>query len=219
MKTIKLLPVFLIAISFVGCKENQAKKEAITEDVIEETTVGVVPRESDMHFQQALSAYENNNKPEAVKEINAGIDALDKEAKDVSGLYKMNMEAARDQLRNIAGKLDDNFDISIEGYREAVANAEINVAHNYLATDDVYMLTPKEKVKENYLHRALDRDLINLEAGTKKLEGDAKKEGQKLDVEGIKLKKDFEDWARRADEHAKKVEEHFVKNKNVYDIS
>src|SRR5690606_22928012 len=121
MKTIKLLPVFLIAISFVGCKENEAKKEAMREDVIEETTVGVVPRESDTHFELALNAYENNNKPEAVKQINAGIDALEIEAKDVSGLYKMNLDAARDQLRNIAGKLDDNFDISIEGYREAVA--------------------------------------------------------------------------------------------------
>ena len=216
MKTIKLLPALLITLSLVGCKENEAKNDAVGATVIEETTVDVVERSSDTHFEQALNAYENGNKPEAIKQLNEGIDALEKESKDVAGLYKTNIDASKDQLRNIAGKLDDNFDISIEGFKEAVANAEINVAHNYLATEDVYVLMPKENLKENNLNKALDQNLKSLEAGTSKLEGDAKKEGEKLSAEGRKLKEDFEAWKKRAEDHENRVEAHFKKHQPEY---
>lgn len=218
MKTIKLLSILFISLAFVGCKENEAKKEANMDTVIEETVVSPLPRSSDNSFEQAIKAYENNDKPEALKQLNAGIDALEKESKNVSGLYGENLDLAKDQLRSIASKLDDNFDISIEGFKEAIANAEINVAHNYLATDDVYVLTPKDKVQERKLHTSLDRNITNLEIGTKKLEGDAKKEGQKLETEGKKLKYEFDAWKKRADDYTKRASAHFEQNNDVYQI-
>ena len=216
MRTRTILPALLVVLSLVGCKENQAKNEAIEDEIIEETTVGMVPRASDRYFEQAINAYENGNKVEAKKSIEAGIDALEKESKDVKGLYKTNLDIAESQLRNIAGKLDENFDISVEGLKEAIANAEINIAHNYLATDEVYVLTPKENVKEHHLNKALNYNLKSLEAGTSKLTGDAKLEGEKLGAEGKKLKNEFEAWKKRAEDHAKKVQEHFKKNQPEY---
>lgn len=216
MKTIKLLPALLLTLSLVGCKENQAKNDAVGATVIEETTVDGIERASDTHFEKALKAYENGDKSEAVKELNEGIDALEKESKDIAALNKVNLDASKNQLRNIAGKLDDNFDISVEGFKEAVANAEINVAHNYLATDDVYVLMPKVKVEENNLHNALDQNLKSLEAGTSKLEGDAKKEGEKLYAEGKKLEEEFDAWKKRAEVNEKRVEAHFKNHQPEY---
>lgn len=214
MKTIKLLSAFLIALSLVGCKEKQT--DVITDEVIEETMASAVSRASDTYFEQAIKAYENGDKVETRKKIDQGIDALDKESKNVSGLYKTNLDMSKDQLRNIAGKLDENFDISVEGLKEAVANAEINIAHNYLVTDAVYVLTPKGRLRENYLQNALDYNLNSLEAGTSKLTGEARIEGEKLGAEGKKLKEEFEAWKKRAEDHAKRANEHFKKNQTEY---
>lgn len=218
MKTVKLLPILFIALAFVGCKENEAKKEANMDTVVEETVVSPLPRASDTYFELAINAYQNNDKPEALKQLDAGIDALEKESKSVTGLDRENFDVAKEQLRSVASKLDDNFDISIEGLKEAIANAEIYVAHNYLATDDVYVLTPIDKVQERKLHRVLDRNINNLEVGTKKLEGDAKREGEKLEAEGKKLKADFEAWKKRADDYTKRAATHFENNNDVYEI-
>ncbi|MEO5788975.1 MAG: hypothetical protein ACOH2D_07270 [Gelidibacter sp.] len=214
MKTIKLLPALLIALSLIGCKEKQP--DVVTDEVIEETVVKAIPRASDTYFEQAINAYENADKVEAKKKIDAGIEALDKESKDVSGLNKANLDMSKDQLRNIASKLDGNFDISVEGLKEAIANAEINIAHNYLATDDVYVLTPKARLRENYLQNALDYNLKSLEAGTSKLTGEARIEGEKLGAEGKKLKEEFEAWKKRAEDHAKRADEHFKKHQTEY---
>lgn len=216
MKTNRLLSVCFISILFAGCKKNETKKEEQNDTVIEETTIDIEQRASDIHFEKALKAYENGNKPEAVKQISTGIDALENEGKDISGTTKMKLDSARDQLRNIAGKLDENFDVSMEGFKEAIANAEINVAHAYLTTKDIYMITPAEKVRETNLHKALDQNLKSLNAGNSTLEGDAKKEGEKLLDEGQKLKEDFESWTKRAEEHAMKSEDHFKKYQDEY---
>ncbi|MEO5788978.1 MAG: hypothetical protein ACOH2D_07285 [Gelidibacter sp.] len=214
MKTIKLLSILFIALAFVGCKE----KEANMDTVIEETVVSPLPRTSDMYFEQAIKAYENKNKPEALKQLDAGIAALEKESKNVTGLDGESFELAKDQLRSIGGKLDDNFDISIEGLKEAIANAEIYVAHNYLASDDVYVLTPKNRAEERKLHRILDHNIRSLEVGSKKLEGDARREGENLEKEGKKLKDDYEQWKKRADAYTQRAAAHFESNKDVYEI-
>ena len=216
MKLFKFLPAFLIAFSLVGCKQDQVKSDDMSDEVIEETAIGAVPRASDAYFEQAINAYENGDKVEAKNKIVAGIDALDKESKLVSGLNKSNLDVSKEQLRSIVSKLDDNYDISVDGLKENIANAEINIAHNYLATDAIYVLTPKEKVKENNLNKALDYNLKSLEAGTSKLTGDAKKEGEKLGAEGKKLKEEFEAWKKRAEDHAKRVDEHFKKSQPEY---
>tara|TARA_R110002049_G_scaffold87533_1_gene221855 strand:+ start:2255 stop:2650 length:396 start_codon:yes stop_codon:yes gene_type:complete len=131
MKSTNLLAVLIIATLFVGCKENEAKKEAITNEVVEEAFAHEVPIASDHYFSKALMSIKEKKRQQASEQIIQGVDALLTEGKDVSGLDKLNLEIAIDQLRNIAGKLDDNFDVNERDYKEAVANAEINIAHNY----------------------------------------------------------------------------------------
>lgn len=214
MKTLKILPALLIALLLMGCKEKHA--DVITDEVIEETLVNAVPKSSDTYFAQAIKAYEKGDKVETRKKIDEGIDALDKESKNVSGLNRENLDMSKEQLKNIAGKLDDNFDISVYGLKEAVANAEINIAHNYLVTDDVYVLTPKGRLRDDYLQNDLDYNLKSLEAGNSKLTGQARIEGEKLGAEGKKLKEEFEAWKKRAEDHAKRADDHFKKNQPEY---
>lgn len=210
MKRIYVLIFVLIAMVLVSCKENEAKKEALINEAIEETTVNEVPKESDKYFSKALASLKAKDRQVASKEIRQGVDALLKEGKDVSGLYKVNLERAIAQLKAIAQTLKDNNDVSEEIFREAVANAEINIAHQYLATSAVYVLTPKEKVRDAWLHKIFDVNLKNLEArGTYKLKDDAVKTGDILSAEGKKLKKEYEAWKLRAEEHLKKTEAHF----------
>lgn len=134
-----------------------------------------------------------------------------------SGLYKVNLERAIDQLRVIAKTLNDNNDVMEETLKEAIANAEINIAHQYLATDAVYMLVPKEKVQDAKLHKVLDFNLKNLEtAGTFKLKEDAKKINDELVLESKKLKAEYEAWKKRAKEHAKQTEAHFKEHQPEY---
>ncbi|HLV39828.1 hypothetical protein [Xanthomarina sp.] len=209
MKNTIYFAIVIFTILLAGCKDRVEKKEPLTETVIEESTVNQVPRESDSYFRDALASINEENREVASEQIINGINALLIEGKNVSGESKLSLDMAIDQLRNIAGKLADNFDVSEEGFKEAVANAEINIAHEYLATNDVYVLTPKDKVTELRLHKVFDHNLKNLEAGTSKLDGNAKKEGEKLKAEGEKLKVEYEAWKKRAEEHIKKTEAHF----------
>lgn len=218
MKTIKISAIVFAAVLIVGCKNKEQKKDGPSGAVVEETftTLDPIPRASDTYFKQALEAYQQEDRATASKMIVEGKAALQKEGKDISGQSKLNLDLATEQLTNIAGKLDENVDISIDGFREAVANAEINISHGYLATEDSFVITPKDVVKENNLHKALARNLKNLETGSSKLKDDAKKEGEKLADEGKKLNEAYQDWKKRAEAHAKKTEEHFKKYQPEY---
>ena len=217
MKHTNIMTLLLLTILVVGCKENEADKEAIINKAIEETTVNEVPHQSDKYFSQALASLKEENRQVASKQIIQGVDALMKESKDVSGLYKLNLEKSIAQLRQIAKTLAENNDVYEETFKEAVANAEINVAHKYLATDGVYVLTPKEKVHDTWLHKIFDTNLKNLEArGTNQLKDDAKKSEDELIIEGKKLKEDYEAWKKRVEAHNKKTEAHFKEHHPEY---
>jgi hypothetical protein len=211
MKNINIVSILLMATLFVGCKNDETKNNALGKAVVEETTVNPISRESDTYFSKALASIKEENRPMASKQIIKGVDALLKEGKDVIGQNKENLDMAIGQLRNIAGKLNDNFDVSEQGFKEAVANAEINIAHNYLATDDVFMLTPKDNLEETKLHRVFEVNLKKLEVNNSKLKGKAKTEGQKLTVEGNKLKKEYEAWKKKAEAHNRKTIAYFKK--------
>jgi hypothetical protein len=211
MKNINIVSVLIMATLFVGCKNDKTKTNVLENAVVEETAVNPISRESDTYFDKASASIKEENRQMASKQIIKGVDALLEEGKDVIGQNKENLDIAIDQLRNIASKLDNNFDVSDQGFKEAVANAEINIVHNYLATDDVFLLTPKNKVQEAKLHRVFEVNLKKLEINNSKLTGNAKTEGEKLTVEGNKLKKEYEAWKKKAEEHNKKTEAYFKK--------
>lgn len=215
IKRITLLSILAIIATVVfSCKEH--KKEELKADVIEDETVVNLPNKSDIHFDEAIAALSKKEYKSAGEHLASGVKELKEEAKNKGSQFKTNLDTSIKHLTDISEQLKKGEKADVDALRNLIANAEINVAHDYLVTDDVYVLTEPEKVKESRLHKALDHNLKSLEEGTSKLAGDAKKEGEKLEAEGKKLKDDYETWKKKVEEHRKKTEEHFKKHQPEY---
>lgn len=219
MKRSSLIVMVFTLVSFTSCKKKDNTDTLPTDNAVAaEETIKVNPQESDIYFNKALTSIKNNERQKASKEIIKGVEALEKEGSKNSGQSKVNLDLAADQLRDIAGKLSDNYDVSLIGYKEAVANAEINIGHSYLATDNVFVITPKDKAKANKRLRNLDYELKNMAAGNAKLTGDAKKAGEAIQLEGEQLRKEYQDWEKRVDAHLKRTSKQVDKHKSEYNF-
>jgi predicted nucleic acid-binding Zn-ribbon protein len=141
---------------------------------------------------------------------------LEKEGKDVKGLYKVNLDKAIDALKLIATDLSDGKKVSLNTVREMVANAEINVAHDYLSSDETYVLDEPEQAASRRTTKKFNDNLANLKKEEGKMKEDAKKEGEALLKEGKKLEEDYKAWEKKAAEYAKKTDEHFKKYYPTY---
>ena len=212
MKPSKVLTVFFISALFVGCKNNNDNNDAtkVLDSIVKDEAIDEVPYKSDDYFDKAIKAYEANNKNEASKYIDKGVEALHAESKDLLGLNKLSLENSIDQLENISGRLDDNEDISLEGFKDAVVNAELNIAHEYLSpTEGVYMLVKPENVSSAKTKRNFSAMISNLKQEEGNMKKEAKKENEDLVKEGEQLKKELANWEAKAKEYSKKTNEHF----------
>jgi FtsZ-binding cell division protein ZapB len=211
MKTIKthkiLIALVLMLTLVMSCKEQPKA------DVVEEEMVMKLPNKSDIHFDKALTALSKKEYKIGGEHLATGVNELKEEAKNKGSQFKINLDTSIKHLANIAEQLKKGEKADVDALRTMIANAEINVAHDYLVTDDVYVLTEPEKAKDYKLHKFLDHNLKNLETGTSKLEGEAKKAGEKLRAEGKELKQDYEAWKKRAEEHRKETEAFFATHK------
>lgn len=212
-----LVMTIAVASTLISCK-NQDQKVVSTNDsilvdnIIEEATINRVPNNSDEHFSEALKAYNTLNKSEAAMHIREGMKALNEEGKNVSGLYKVNLETAIEQLDNIALKLENNFFISVEGFKEAVANAEINIAHNYLSTTDVFILEHPNNIASSKLRKHYSHNLSELKKVESEIKKEAKEEGEILLKEGKDLEKEYLEWEAKLKAHTQKSDEHLKKH-------
>lgn len=123
---VKLLFLTALPLSFIGCNETKERKEL---NQIEENVLNRTPNESDRFFKEALSLLKEDKKTETATTIEKGIAALKKERADVQGLYKLNLEKAIDNLKEVSIKLRNGTSISSEMLKEYIADAEINIAH------------------------------------------------------------------------------------------
>ena len=193
------------ALVAVSC-DNKSKK---VEEVVDEVSMEL-PNNSDVAFQKAVTALNNTEYKSAGEYIDQGVNALKVEAKSKgSTIFKNSLDTNIKHLADIAEQLKKGEKVNEDALRNMMANAEINVAHDYLVTDDTYILTEPEKVNDSKLQKALDHNLKGLKEGTDKLKGDAKKQGEKLKTEGEKLKEEYASWRKRANEHAKETEAYF----------
>ncbi len=207
MKTrIMLITLFAITLIF-GCKQKQMNDKV--EDIIEEASVSKLPNKSDEYFVEALSALDEQKGKEASKSLKKGIAELSKEGKEVSGLYKVNLERATEQLTQMASNLENGKSVSEQAIREAMANAEINIAHEYLTTSEVYVLEEPDNVVSNKTRKHFNRTFKNLKKEEGKMKVEVKKEGEALLKEGEKLDKELKEWEKKAKEYSKKTNEHF----------
>jgi hypothetical protein len=211
MKSSKFLIIPFIAVLLFGCKNNKNDNDYKTIDSIaEEEAIDEVPNVSDDDFDNAIKAYTEDNKATAAKYIRDGVLALKAEGKDVGGLYKLNLDNAIGQLESIAEKLDEGYYISLEGLKEAIVNAEINIAHEYLSsTNDLYVLVRPKDVSSAITKRHFSSMLSNLKQEEETTKNEAKKDRDVLLKEGEALEKELTAWEAKANAYAKKTNEHF----------
>lgn len=213
MKTQGILVTLLVASLGFGCKE---KIKPPNDDIVEAYSVATLPNPSDEHFSAAINNLDLKNDQEAAKHLQIGIEALEKEGNAVGGLYKVNLDKAIGSLKLMAQDLTSGKKVSEESLREMIANAEINIAHDYLSTDEVYMLEARDQALSNKSRKAFHSTLNNLKKEEGKLKSEAKKEGEALLKEGVQLEKEYQDWQQRSAEHTKKTNELFKKHYPQY---
>ncbi len=214
MKYIAILTALIVATVILSCKQKQANDKV--KDIIEEESVAKLPNKSDTYFVEAISFLDAQKGKEASEYLKKGVEALKNEGKEVSGLYKVNLEKAMLQLTNMASDLDNDKNVSEEAVREAIVNAEINIAHDYLTTTDVYVLEDPDNVISSKTRKHFNRALKNLKKEEGKMKDDAKKEGEALLKEGEKLEEEFKEWEKKVKEYSKKTHEHFKQYSPTY---
>lgn len=211
MKPSKFLIIPFFVVLLFGCKNNKNDSDYKTIDnIAEEEAIDEVPNVSDDNFDSAIKAYGEDNKAEAAKDIRDGILALKAEGKDVGGLYKVNLDKSIEQLESIAEKLDEGYYISMEGLKEAIVNAEINIAHEYLSsTNDIYVLVKPKDVSSAITKRHFSSMISNLREEEESIKKDAKKDRDGLLKEGEALEKELAAWEAKANAYVNKTNEHF----------
>ena len=214
MKYTAILTALIVATVILSCKQKQANDKV--KDIIEEESVAKLPNKSDTYFVEAISFLDAQKGKEASEYLKKGVEALKNEGKEVSGLYKVNLEKAMLQLTNMASDLDNDKNVSEEAVREAIVNAEINIAHDYLTTTDVYILEDPDNVISSKTRKHFNRALKNLKKEEGKMKDDAKKEGEALLKEGEKLEEEFKEWEKKVKEYSKKTHEHFKQYSPTY---
>ncbi|MCG2461237.1 hypothetical protein K8352_10795 [Flavobacteriaceae bacterium F89] len=209
--------VLLTAVFFVGvlsgCK-NQHKEDV--DNVVQEETVTTLPNKSDAQFAAAIDALYNDKPERAVESLKKGIEALKKEGKDLKKPYKGNLAIALGQLQTMLTNLENGVPVPAEFVQESVANAEINIAHDYLTSDEVYVLQAPEHVKSSREKKRFDRALRNLKKEQDKVQGLAKEENESLMKEGEELDKEYAQWEKKAQDFTQSANVHFKEHSPQY---
>ena len=218
MKTLKFLILISVIGCFVSCKKSEDQKSVEKVAVVRDENSMELPNKSDVAFFKAFEALNKKEYQLAGEHVLHGAQELTAEAKAKGTLFNDQLNANIKHLTDVANQLQAGKNVNEEALRNLIANAEINVNHEYLMSDNELVMMTPEKAKEAKLHESLDRNVMNLQRGVEKLEGNAKKESKQLEAEGKKLKEEFEAWNERVQEHTKNAEEHFKKYQpeNVY---
>lgn len=207
MKNKSLLLIILITALTFSCKQKNTKEKV--EDIIEEENVAKKPNISDLQFKLAISLLDEQKGKEAAVYLNKGVEELKNEGKDVGGLYKVNLDGAIAKLTNMSSDLENGINVSEEAVREAIANAEINIAHDYLSTSDIYVLEEPNNVVSSKIRKNFNKALNNMKNEEGKMKEESKKAGEALLNEGNKLDEEYKNWEQKAKEYSEKTNQHF----------
>ncbi|AWG20110.1 hypothetical protein FFWV33_00535 [Flavobacterium faecale] len=198
-----------------SCQKRHHDKEAenVVEKIEEESVINDIPNPSDAHFSEAIKQLEAKNYKEVAQNIQLGIQAIKQESKGDGGLYKVNLDNAIAALEQISTDFNSNKIISESTLKEVVANAEINVAHDYLATSDVYTIVQPEVKKNNTAVKRMENNLAILkQKETAKVKLEVSKERQLLINEGQKLQTELKVLQAKINEHIKRSDAHIKNN-------
>lgn len=187
MKTIVTTGLVLAAL-LVSCKDaKNDKKEAATDDeenviLQEEEVTDELPNPSDVSFIAALDEYMDENYEKAAQYIENGVVELREEEKATENLDGLLLDTEIEKIRSLEEKVRTNKIEDINVLAQAMANAEMLVAHDYIVYTVSTLL--EESVNGSYYFSKALRSLNN---ATLKLKGEAKAEAIKIRDNSRKL--------------------------------
>ncbi|RIV71335.1 hypothetical protein D2U88_08065 [Flagellimonas aequoris] len=195
--------LILLILFSVSCKNNEAKEIALAD----ETTEVELPNISDAHFELALQAVQNKDKLKAAEEIQKGKEGLINESGRVILTLKGKdqLDSAVFNLDQMAETLKNGGTVEMNKLREAILEAELVIKHNYLVTEDYYVLTSTKNKEENEVRDVFNNNMEALDAFNKDLKADNKDTAKKLYAEGEKLGKEYKEWLEKVKVHNAKT--------------
>lgn len=217
MKTI-VITGLVLAIVLTSCKDAKNDKNDIAidndEDIIlqEEEITDELPNPSDVSFITAFDEYMSGNYEKAAQYIENGVVELREEEKPTENLDGLLLDTEIEKIRSLENKVRTNKIEHLNVLAQAMANAEMLVAHDYL----VYTVSTlfNEPVNGSYYFSKALRSLNN---ATLKLKGEAKEEAIKIRDDSRKLVKKVKDGDKNLDkdlkEQTKKIEDFLKKYK------
>lgn len=215
MKNIRTFIMVLLTALAVGCKEAPT----MTGDLVEDMEESQIPNASDIQFAKALASIKSGKNAEAATQIKLGVAEIQKEAKNLSDQDKSGLDKASKALMKTVSDLENGKKVSEKAVLEMMANAELDVAHDYLSTDEVYILLSPEKAASHETRQALDRSLDQLKTDAESTKDDVKKAKDALIKEGDALHADYMAWQKKAKEYLKRANTHFNEHNPEYYLS
>ncbi len=209
--------ILITAIFLIGllsrCKEQH---KGDMDNVVQEETVATLPNKSDVQFSTAIEALRQNKTKEAAESLKKGSEALKNEGKDLIEPYKENLEKAIGRLSVMTSDLEKGKSVPVESVQETVANAEINIAHDYLTSDEVYVLEESDHVNSSKEKKHFDRAFRNLKKEEGNVQGLVEEERESLIKEGTELDEEYAQWEKKAEDFNKSANVHFKKHSPQY---
>lgn len=195
---------FLLVVGF--CSLTSCNNQP-TETVVDETTVEEIPNLSDVHFEEALQSFKNGKNKEATSHIQMGITELQVEAgKNLINKSAFNKAVAA--LKTLAADIQADKIKDTDRLREVFANAALTVSHDYLVTEDIYVLEKPTKVSTNKLHKAFDKAEQSFNTLVKDASGETKKAAAVINAETLVLRQKEKELEAAVSAHLKKMRDY-----------
>lgn len=206
MKLRTILLLLLSVFLFLSCGNSNSDGE-----IIESTEVDEIPNLSDIHFEEALTAFKGNDIKNAARHIRDGIAALQKEATDTTrSVNQAALKKSVEQLNQLASDIQADKVRDTDRLREAFANAALTISHDYLVFDDIYFLEKPEKVDDIKLNRDFDKAVKSFSVIKKNLPESAKMEADRIETETESLRAKRAELDRQISDHLQNMHS-FVK--------
>lgn len=186
MKKLGLIIVCVaLAVSCKDAKEKKIDDQIINNDdmVLEqEDVVDEIQNLSDTSFMAALDEYQKGNFTKASEYIENGVIELREEEDPTEIINGLLLDTEIEKIRSLEESVRTNKIKDIDVLTQAMANAEMLVAHDYI----VYTISTlvDEPVKGTYY---FNKALRSLNSAVLNLKGDAKDEAMRIRSESEKL--------------------------------
>ena len=186
MKTIAftLIVCITVAVSCKDAKETKVDDRNLRDDniIIEEDVVDDFQNPSDSSFMAALDEYQKGNFAKASEYIENGVIELKEEEEPTEIVNGLLLNSEIEKIRSLEELVRTNKIKDIDVLTQAMSNAEMLVAHDYmLYTVSTFV---EEPAKGSYY---FDKALSSLDNAVSKLKGTAKDEAINIRDESKKL--------------------------------